>query len=265
MSRFREIVYASDDVLSIKKNIHELYSTVPIELNREIYQFAGLKGMETLLDIGCGTGDFLMYLRKDRDHSGILFGADLASGVFEKNKDISTKEGLNINFLEASILQIPFQTNTVDVITALHMLSHVPLGQAFRESERVIKKGGKFIATANSLKSYPNVDKYREMAFNMMGWGLPLFTTSSFNLENMKEILSDYWPSVNIKDLQGELKIPTNEFLRYFYANMMIWEPMPSEKESEAILEMVSKQLSQDAPEGFVIEPKYIGIAVCEK
>jgi hypothetical protein len=103
------------------------------------------------------------------------------------------------------------------------------------------------------------------MAFETMRWGLPSFTTTSFNLENMEEKLLKSWNSVNINRLEGELKIPTNEFLKYFYANMMIWEPMPTEKESEAILRMVSKQLADEAPEGFVIEPKYVGLAICHK
>lgn len=94
--RFREIVYASDNILSIKKRVHELYSSIPIELNKEICRFAGLEGMETLLDIGCGTGDFLTYLRKYKKHNGVLFGADLASGIFSRNKGISMQENSNL-------------------------------------------------------------------------------------------------------------------------------------------------------------------------
>lgn len=263
-TRYREIVYATDDILFIKKRIHELYSSMPILLNYEIYRHAGLKGTENLLDVGCGTGDFLMYLRK-KNYTGILLGADLASGVFANNKALSNEENLNIDFMEANILKLPFKTEFLDVVTALHMLSHVPISPACNEVRRVLKKDGKFVATANSLDSYPHVDKYRKMAFEMMGWGSPIFTTSFFNLENMEEKLSWVWDSVNIKKLQGELKIPNDDFLKYFYANMLVWEPMPTKEESEEILKMVSQQLAVDSPKGFVTEPKYVGIADCHK
>lgn len=264
--RFREIVYATDTILDIKKNIHERYSSVPIQLNHEIYGRADLKrGAQTLLDIGCGTGDFLLHVRKTEGHIGTLIGADLASGVYKKNQQLSNEQNLCINFLEASVLKLPMPDKSVDVVAALHMLSHVPLDEANREIVRVLKKDGKLIATANSLNSYPHVDKYRKLAFEMMGWGEPVFTSSSFNLENMEMKLQSYWTSVQVVKLQGELRIPIRKFLKYFYANMVIWDPMPTEKESEAILEMVSKQLKQDAQEGFVIEPKYAGIAICKK
>ncbi len=265
IKRYQEIVYASDNVLSIKKRVHELYSSVPINLNAEICDLLDLEGDESLLDIGCGTGDFLIYLRKIQKHSGILFGADLTSGVFEKNKILSNQENLNINFFEGSILQLPLISGRFDVVTALHMLSHVSLKQALEESRRVLSKEGKFIATANSLHSYPHVDKYRSMAFAMMHWGQPVFTTTSFNMENMRELLSKEWPRVRIETLIGELRIPVEEFLKYFYANMLIWEPLPTEVEARRILDFVSSQTSRDAKDGYVVEPKSVGVAICTK
>jgi SAM-dependent methyltransferase len=264
-TRYRDIVYATDDVLSTKKRVHELYSSVPLDLNNEIYESSGLKGMETLLDIGCGTGDFLMYLRKNKNYTGTLYGADLATGVFNKSRIISNQEKLNIQFMEASILELPFKPKSIDVVTGLHMLSHVPIYRACDEVKRVLKDDGKFIVTANSLQSYPNIAKYRKMSFKMMGWGEPVFTTTFFNLENMEERLSGSWATVIIKKLHGELRIPLKDFLKYFYANMLVWEPMPTKEESDAILKMVSRRLIVDVPDGYVIEPKYAGIAICNK
>lgn len=162
-------------------------------------------------------------------------------------------------------MRLPFVSEQFDIVTALHMLSHVPVKEALDESKRVLSKKGKFLATANSLLSYPHVDKYRKMAFEMMGWGKPIFTTTSFNLENMQEELSRVWGRVEIKKLQGELRIPIHEFLKYFYANMLVWEPLSTEDESKIILDAVSRELEKDADSGFIVEPKFAGIAICTK
>ena len=263
--RYREIVYVTDGALSIKIRVHEQYSSVPIDLNAEICKLLDLRGEETLLDIGCGTGDFLVHLKRVARHKGKLYGGDISSGVFEKAKIFSVQENLGINFFEGSILQLPFASGQFDIVTALHMLSHVPLKDALEESRRVLSKKGKFLATANSLSSYPHVDKYRKMAFKMMGWGKSVFTTTFFNLENMQEELSKVWCGVELKKLHGELKIPPHEFLKYFYANMLVWEPLPTEDESKIILDTVSRELEKDADNGFIVEPKFVGLAICTK
>lgn len=261
--RFKKLVYKSDEVLSLKRTVHEFYSSVPIHLDAEMCELLDMKGQEAILDIGCGTGDFLIHLRKMQGHQGPLYGGDISSGVFNKAKVLSDLENLDIQFFVGSILRLPFPSNYFDVISAQHMLSHVPVKEALEESKRVLAKQGKFTATANSLHSYPYVSKYRKLAFEMMGWGEPIFTTTFFNLENMREALSQSWPKVTIKKLEGELKIPKNEFLKYFSANMLIWEPLPTEEETKRILHTVSEQVEQDTENGFIVEPKVVGLALC--
>lgn len=261
--RYRKVVYASDEILACKRRVHELYSTVPIDLNGEVCRLLDLSGQESILDIGCGTGEFLIYLRKTQGHLGPLLGGDISSGVFEKTKFLVDQEDLNIQFFTASILELPFPRDHLDIVSAQHMLSHVPVRRALEESKRVLSTNGKFIATTNSLNSYPHVSKYRRMIFEMMGWDKPVFTTTFFSLENMQEILSLSWPKVVIKKVEGELKIPTAEFLKYFLANMCVWEPLPTEEETKIILNTISTFAEQDAEDGYIIEPKIAGIALC--
>lgn len=178
--RFKKLVYKSDEVLSLKRTIHELYSSLPIDLAAKTCELLDLKGQEAILDIGCGTGDFLIHLRKMQGHQGPLYGGDVSLGVFNRAKVLAYMENLDIQFFVGSILRLPFPSNYFDIISAQHMLSHVPVKDALEESKRVLAKQGKFIATTNSIYSYPYVSKYRKLAFEMMGWEKELLVRSEF-------------------------------------------------------------------------------------
>jgi ubiquinone/menaquinone biosynthesis C-methylase UbiE len=102
----------------------------------------------TLLDIGAGRGiasyafakNGLQVTALEPDPSN-----DVGAGAI---RTIAAKTNLNINTVESFGEQLPFDTNTFDVVYARQVLHHAAdLNQFCAEVFRVLKPGGFFIAT----------------------------------------------------------------------------------------------------------------------
>jgi len=99
------------------------------------------------LDIGCGTGDTLVYINKFINKHIELFGVDL-----EKNKQLPDIINSQLCNIEDELL--PFETNTFDIVISNFILEHLTKPQnLFSESFRVLKKGGFLYCTTEYFTS----------------------------------------------------------------------------------------------------------------
>lgn len=92
-----------------------------------------------LLDIGCGTGDFL---RVARSHFASVRGCDLSQEMIEQCS------GLDV-LRQASAVEIPFSDSSLDVITMINVLHHVaPMHRLplVEDAVRVLAPGGILLA-----------------------------------------------------------------------------------------------------------------------
>lgn len=92
-----------------------------------------------ILDVGCGTGKLVMYLNK--------FGFK-AHGC-----DPYLKPRMNNLFIKASATNLPFKSNSFDLITSISVIEHLKkseLRKFLSEAKRVLKiKGSIFLVTPN--------------------------------------------------------------------------------------------------------------------
>jgi len=141
--------YESDDYISHtdgKRSLFEkLYHTIKQKALRDkitlLQRFKPLKG--NLLDIGAGTGDFLVIARDN--------GWDI-TGVEPSEKARSIAKGKGVPFI-ADSKQIP--SHSKDVITMWHVLEHVPdLEAQIAELKRILKPDGVLVVAVPNYKSY---------------------------------------------------------------------------------------------------------------
>jgi 2-polyprenyl-3-methyl-5-hydroxy-6-metoxy-1,4-benzoquinol methylase len=140
--------YESDDYISHtdgKRSLFEkLYHAVKQKALRDkvkLIEKWHIKGK--LLDIGAGTGDFLVEAKKA--------GWDITgTEPSEKAKSIAVNKG--VTFVD-SIQSV--QDNSFDVITMWHVLEHVPdVKQQIVELKRLLKRDGVIIVAVPNFKSY---------------------------------------------------------------------------------------------------------------
>ena len=100
-----------------------------------------------VLDVGCGTGDFLRLIAAIVS-PGTVVGLDLSETMISEAVQRS-KDGLtNISFRVGSVLELPFETGKFDRVVATQLLLHVPdPWKALVEMKRVLSQVGRICVT----------------------------------------------------------------------------------------------------------------------
>jgi ubiquinone/menaquinone biosynthesis C-methylase UbiE len=137
--------YKSNQHLQTRIEIHQKY-TIGASLENLVDVALALQPSESLLDIGTATGTFPIRLR-NLGHVGRLVGLDFSSGMIEEAK----KHQANVEFIVGDAMALPFLEPAFDVVTARHMLYHVPdIAKALLETKRVLNPQGRFLALTNA-------------------------------------------------------------------------------------------------------------------
>lgn len=98
---------------------------------------------ETLLDIGCGTGNFLRLFQRKKC---LLTGTDASREALEKARE---KIGVTCDFVEASPANLPFSDDEFDVVTLINGLhGHDDPEKVIAEAVRVCR-GRLFVGFLN--------------------------------------------------------------------------------------------------------------------
>lgn len=144
--------YKSDDYIShtdTKRNTFEkVYHLVRrITINKKL-QLINTYAVQSknLLDVGCGTGDFLQVAQQNNwKVSGIEPN--------EKARGIANKKTNNLVFDSDELLK--FDTASFDVITLWHVLEHLPdLKMHISQFQKLLKPNGTLIIAVPNYKSY---------------------------------------------------------------------------------------------------------------
>ena len=95
-----------------------------------------------VLDVGCGTGDFLRLLAPIVS-PGTAVGVDLSETMIAEARQRSAENVGNLSFRVGSVLELPFPAESFDRVIATQLLLHVPNPQrALVEIKRVLAPSG---------------------------------------------------------------------------------------------------------------------------
>lgn len=126
---------------------------------------------ERVLDLGCGAGRFLTALR---EAGADPVGAEIAEAAAERAR----ATGVEVRLVEPDGT-LPFGHGEFDLVWCSEVLEHIPdVGQALFEVRRVLKRGGRLLATV------PHVPRLRalwrfEREFDPLGQHVRFFTRRS--------------------------------------------------------------------------------------
>ncbi|MEU7907626.1 class I SAM-dependent methyltransferase [Actinoplanes sp. NPDC049118] len=144
--------YLSLEPLATRIRTHRRYSESPDDVEAAVRRAVALSAHDDLLDVGCGTGSFLRDLGAG-GHRGRLAGLDTSAAAVRALDGVA---GVSACLGDAATL--PFGDGSFDVVTARHMLFHVPdVAGAIAEARRVLRPGGAFGAIVNHPDVTPRV------------------------------------------------------------------------------------------------------------
>jgi SAM-dependent methyltransferase len=222
----RERAYADAAHLDVRYRTHQLYTVNPVSFGRWTRHRKMANSQAVVLDQG---------------EWGALFGFDLSAGMI--SEAVQSAAGLPVHFFAGDAQAIPFSQSFFDVVMARHMLYHVPsIDRAVAEAARVLRPGGRFVATTNSAHTMPEYHALRKRASDRFpAMTEPGPSTHSFSLENGASFVQAQFDRVEVHALPGTLRFPTAQpFMDYFAScRALIMDPDHTDAEWQAILDFV--------------------------
>jgi ubiquinone/menaquinone biosynthesis C-methylase UbiE len=160
----------------------------------------------TVLDVACGNGLGTNILHIDNDN--ITFGVDLSKEIISCCKKKYPKDG--ISFVQSNVNKLPFSDCFFDVVVSFETIEHThEYIQMLEEIKRVLKKSGILIlSTPNILINHPD------------GIIKNPYHTQEFTYNELKTLLSSFFPSVNIYGQYYNRYANSNFSIRYKIAKL---------------------------------------------
>ncbi|MFN8671988.1 MAG: methyltransferase domain-containing protein [Candidatus Sericytochromatia bacterium] len=141
-----------ENVYKIRKHRGELGWSSEEELNDTIKDFEhfflnnNLPKKAKILELGCGAGDFALWLSK-KEFS--IYGMDISETAINWAKEKAKKENLSINFTQGNVLNLNlYENNFFDCVIdgyCLHCIIGGDRKTFFQEIKKVLKKQGLFV------------------------------------------------------------------------------------------------------------------------
>ncbi|MFX1253366.1 MAG: class I SAM-dependent methyltransferase [Promethearchaeota archaeon] len=169
----------------------ETFGTIPVHMGgsaatEKLLEMCQLDENSQVLDVGCGSGYTACEIAKN--YGSQVIGIDISEKQIIKAKESARKQKLEdkIEFRVASVLELPFDKETFDVVIFESVLT--PLGdnkeEALKEMVRVLRANGRIGANEGAFSPLtpPEVLKGLEG-----GWGGSSFLT----FDDLRELFED--------------------------------------------------------------------------
>jgi ubiquinone/menaquinone biosynthesis C-methylase UbiE len=182
---------------------HARPAVIKAALSRYMFAIPYCEGRH-VLDIGCGSAFGLKHLATAaRRVAGLDYSSEtciLAARSLREKR---------IHLVSGDALQIPFATNSFDVVTAFEMLEHLERPRKFiSEIKRVLSPNGVFIL------STPN-----QPVYSPRGTWLD-YHVREYNLSELRDLLSPFFNELKLfgqAHLSKDAQLDYNSLNRFFY------------------------------------------------
>ncbi|MCP2314898.1 Methyltransferase domain-containing protein [Nocardia amikacinitolerans] len=247
MSSRLDAEYADPTPLRVRIDTHERYSEKPHDPGGEVLAALALSGAEYLADVGCGDARFLARLVA-YGHRGPLLGIDTSPAMVAAAQAVPGVRGVR-----ADARRIPFDDNTFDVLTARHMLYHVPdPAAALHEFRRTTKPGGTVAVVVNHPETCPYIGELVDAHAASYGIEPDAAPPRTVDSETLPRLMSDIFGDVRVQRCDNALVFDSPApLIRFAEAIFGCRGIEPDHPDRDAIL----ADLSADVEDWFVHHP----------
>lgn len=209
-----------------RKETHEQYTYPQVDFAAWAMDLIDWRGDERVLDVGCGPGQHYKYIAQ-RWPSVQYYGVDFSFGMIAEHPN---QESLARGNME----RLPFPDNTFDIVMANHVMYLAPdVEAAILETQRVLKPGGIFVATTNSIQTMPQFRELFRRALLLVSppgvsrsIQVPMPLHQRFALENGSRMLARRYFAVVRHDLPGTFVFDeVDPIMEYLESTRAVREP----------------------------------------
>ena len=114
-------------------------------LTDRLFGHADLENSLSILDVGSGMGGNLRTIN-EQHHDMQLFGLEKDPRLAQIARQIESVNGNRIQIVEGCATELPFENESMDIVTAVECIFHFPSRKSFiDEAFRVLKPGGRLV------------------------------------------------------------------------------------------------------------------------
>ena len=153
-----------------------------------------------LLEVPVGTGVLTMPVYKELPEAEITC-LDYSADMMDKAQKRAEAAGIrNIRFLQGDVGALPFEDESFDIVLSLNGFHAFPdKDAAYRETCRVLKKGGTFCGCFYIRGGCRRTDWFIEKLYVPRGFFTPPFETEI----SLRRRLKDLYSEVNVTSVEG--------------------------------------------------------------
>ncbi len=208
--------YEDDSGLDIRVQVHRRYSERTVDFYAWVVGHAPWRGGDAVLDVGCGNGILFPYFE---GHNARVTALDRSPGMIRRAR----ARAPGVRLLVGDGQWLPFPEATFDLVFAVHVLFLVEnIEQALGEAWRVLKEGGHFIASTNTVESQSPLYRVHERALASVGrsCGAPLHRR--FSLRRGAEMVRRVFGNAQIDVLRNAFLFPSVDVAWAYYMSGLV-------------------------------------------
>ena len=174
-----------------------------IRANEVLAEMGNIQNGTRIIDAGCGLGHSTLWLAEH--FNARVTGITIVPRQVETMKKFIEKNKINnVDFIEASYFNMPFEDNSVDVVWAIEAICHAKdKFQFYKEAYRVLKPGGKLLIGENLRTARPMEHEKEELLKEIFhSWAIPDLDTAE---EHRSHALGSGFRSFENKDVTGNM------------------------------------------------------------
>lgn len=245
--------YATDKNLSTRINLHEKCSVNKQGFGSWIASHYAFQSGMRILELGCGNGSMWPEIISSLPSGCELILSDFSQGMLDAARArVGEHDGLSYQTI--NIMEIPYETGSMDMVIANMMLYHVPdIDKALAEVRRVLKPGGVFYCATygeNSIMTWLN-DIFS-------GFDIDIHMNTAFTLQNGGEMLECHFENVYRDDYPDAFEITNTVDLVNYVLSMTSMANL-----SKLPRETVYQVLEGQKKDGVIHIPKEYGMFIC--
>lgn len=230
-----------------KRKLLYLHTRPYFNIEDEVIKLGCLETSQSLLEIGCGTGKFLLKAAKFFPDARLV-GLDISSGIFSDSQEEANNQELNISFQVGNAQRVQHPDNSFDRVIGIHVLHHVTdIHQALTEMARVTKPDGLVLITANSVNSRQKFRFLKEKAAKAMNREVYNDASVRFCLEDGLKMASEHFNHTATFLFESKLSLARSEpYVEYFDSIREFWQPSPTDHEWSLALTLVKDYVEEE-------------------
>jgi SAM-dependent methyltransferase len=213
----------------------------------------------TVLDAGCGSGQYLPHLVEHAGPEGRVIAFDFTPEMLRQSRQHEVA-----GLVHGDVQRLPFADARFDVVLSAHMLYHVPdIRAALREFRRVLRADGTLAIIVGSERDQGALDDL----FLTAGGVFPMLRYwQRFTADNAPDYLDGIFARIERDAVTPEFVVPDPEVLvAYFEGERTLAEPaLRADVTWDAFLENVRRIAAETiAREGAFRVPEEIVMLKC--